>query len=182
MRWHLSSRSAFMLSEKVSADAREGDIGMQLGEIAKANPGRDRELSVLRSAARAQHECGAARPRCTEARAGQTRGRRHAATSAAGTIKERLSLALSRRNRGSSPTPATGSRTQFACGGSRIDALLEQVASRRIAFIAASAVVFFASVQAQAQQARMSYVLKPNTAPALRPSDPDRREHQTRHT
>ena len=28
-----------MLSEKVCADAREGDIGMQLGEIAKANPG-----------------------------------------------------------------------------------------------------------------------------------------------
>jgi hypothetical protein len=24
--------------------------------------------------------------------------------------------------------------------------------------------------------------LKPNTAPALRPSDPDRREHQTRDT
>jgi molybdopterin-biosynthesis enzyme MoeA-like protein len=27
-----------MLSETVRADAREGDIGMQLGEIAKANP------------------------------------------------------------------------------------------------------------------------------------------------
>ena len=27
-----------MLSETVCADAREGDIGMQLGEIAKANP------------------------------------------------------------------------------------------------------------------------------------------------
>jgi hypothetical protein len=37
-----------MLSETVRADAREGDIRMQLGEIA-----------------RAQHECGAARPRCT---------------------------------------------------------------------------------------------------------------------
>ena len=35
-----------ILSETVRADAREGDIGMQLGEIAKANPGgRDRELS-----------------------------------------------------------------------------------------------------------------------------------------
>ena len=34
--------------------------------------GRDRELSVLRSAARGQHECGSARRRCTEARAGQT--------------------------------------------------------------------------------------------------------------
>ena len=28
-----------VLSETVRADAREGDIGMQLGEIAKANPG-----------------------------------------------------------------------------------------------------------------------------------------------
>jgi hypothetical protein len=28
-----------ILSETVRADAREGDIGMQLGEIAKANPG-----------------------------------------------------------------------------------------------------------------------------------------------
>jgi molybdopterin-biosynthesis enzyme MoeA-like protein len=28
-----------MLSETVRADAREGDIGMQLDEIAKANPG-----------------------------------------------------------------------------------------------------------------------------------------------
>jgi molybdopterin-biosynthesis enzyme MoeA-like protein len=27
-----------MLSETVRADAREGDIGMQLGEIAEANP------------------------------------------------------------------------------------------------------------------------------------------------
>jgi len=31
--------SVRMLSETVRADAREGDIGMQLGEIAKANPG-----------------------------------------------------------------------------------------------------------------------------------------------
>src|SRR5436853_177981 len=56
--------------------------------------GRDRELSVLRSAARGQHECGAARPRCTEARACQTRGRGHAGASAASAIKERLSLTL----------------------------------------------------------------------------------------
>src|SRR5262249_28276951 len=31
--------SGRMLTENVRADAREGDIGMQLGEIAKANPG-----------------------------------------------------------------------------------------------------------------------------------------------
>jgi molybdopterin-biosynthesis enzyme MoeA-like protein len=73
-----------MLSEAVRADAREGDIGMQLGEIAKSR-GCDRQLSVLRSAARAQHECGAARPRCTEARAGQTRG--HAGANATSPIK-----------------------------------------------------------------------------------------------
>ena len=37
--WHPSSRPVVrMLSETVRADAREGDIGMQLGEIAKANP------------------------------------------------------------------------------------------------------------------------------------------------
>jgi molybdopterin-biosynthesis enzyme MoeA-like protein len=73
-----------MLSETVRGDARKGDIGMQLGEIAKDNP--DRQLSVFRSAARAQHECGATRPRCTEARAGQTPGRGDAGASAASTI------------------------------------------------------------------------------------------------
>jgi len=41
MRWRLSLRSAFAcsLSETVRADAREGDIGYKLSEIAKANPG-----------------------------------------------------------------------------------------------------------------------------------------------
>jgi molybdopterin-biosynthesis enzyme MoeA-like protein len=40
-----------MVVETIRADLREGDIGTQLGEIAHA--GRDRQLSVLRSAARA---------------------------------------------------------------------------------------------------------------------------------
>src|SRR5262249_57389615 len=61
--------------------------------------GRDRELSVLRSAARAQHECGAARPRCKEACAGQTRGRGDAGASAAGTITQ-LNRAPSPRKQG----------------------------------------------------------------------------------
>ena len=40
---------AKMLSETVRADAREGDIGTELGEIAKAHPDViDRQLSVLR--------------------------------------------------------------------------------------------------------------------------------------
>jgi molybdopterin-biosynthesis enzyme MoeA-like protein len=75
-----------MLSETVRADAREGDIGMQLGEIAKANPGVAIGSYPFFDP---QHgpECGVARPRCTEARAGQTCGRGDAGASAAGTIK-----------------------------------------------------------------------------------------------
>jgi len=81
--------SVRMLSETVRADAREGDIGMQLGEIAKANPGVaigsypffDPQHGI-------QHERGAARPRCTEARACKTCGRGLAGASAASTIEE----------------------------------------------------------------------------------------------
>ena len=76
-----------MLAETVRADAREGDIGMQLGEIAKANP----EVAIGSYPFFDQHgpnnECGAARLRCAQARAGQTRGRGHAGASAASTIK-----------------------------------------------------------------------------------------------
>jgi hypothetical protein len=73
-----------MLSETVRSDAREGDIGMQLGEIAKANP----EVAIgsypfFASEARAQHQCRPPRPRCTEARAGETRDRGDAGASAA---------------------------------------------------------------------------------------------------
>src|SRR5262249_17692119 len=45
-------------------------------------------------------QCGAARPRCTEARACKTRGRGDAGASAASTITSRVSLALSRRKQG----------------------------------------------------------------------------------
>ncbi len=72
-----------MLSETVRADAREGDIGMQLGDRQSQSWDRDRELSVLRSTARAQHECGAARPRRTEARACKMRGGGHVGASTA---------------------------------------------------------------------------------------------------
>ena len=69
-----------MLSETVRADAREGDIGTQLGDIAKANP----EVAIgsypfFDPAARAQHQRGAARPRRAEARSRQARGGGHAA-------------------------------------------------------------------------------------------------------
>jgi molybdopterin-biosynthesis enzyme MoeA-like protein len=86
-----------MLSETVRGDAREDDIGMQLGEVAKANPAvAIGSYPILRSGARAQHERGAARPRCTEACAGQTRRRGDAGASAASTVKYPLSLDLSR--------------------------------------------------------------------------------------
>ena len=39
MKWRQSPRAAFARSRKPCARMREGDIGMQLGEIAKANPG-----------------------------------------------------------------------------------------------------------------------------------------------
>src|SRR5262249_54030503 len=88
MRWRLSSRLALACSRKSCArDVSEGDIGTQLGEIAKANPAVAIGSYVRRSAAGAQHECGAARPRWTEARAGETRGRGHAGASAASTIR-----------------------------------------------------------------------------------------------
>jgi hypothetical protein len=72
-----------MLSETVRADAREGDIGMQLGEIAKANP----EVAIGSYPFFDPHQCRPARPRCTEARARETRGRGDAGASAASTIK-----------------------------------------------------------------------------------------------
>jgi len=74
MRWRLSSRSALACFQRRPARMlARGDIGMQLSEIAKANPGvaigsypffdpqhGPNTNVVLRA------------PRCTEARAGQT--------------------------------------------------------------------------------------------------------------
>jgi molybdenum cofactor synthesis domain-containing protein len=94
-----------MLSETVRADAREGDIGMQLGEIAKGNP--DVVIGsypFFDPPHGANTKCGTARPRCTEACAGQTRGRGHAGASAANTIKivpETLDLSIRLRIWGS---------------------------------------------------------------------------------
>jgi molybdopterin-biosynthesis enzyme MoeA-like protein len=76
-----------MLSETVRANAREGDIGMELGEIATANP----EVAIgsypFFDPQNGQHECGAARPRSTKARLCKTRGRGHAGASAASIIE-----------------------------------------------------------------------------------------------
>jgi hypothetical protein len=77
-----------MLSEIVRADAREGDIGMQLSEIAKVNPGAAIGSYPFFDQQRGPNKnVGAARPRCTEALAGQRCCRRHAGASAASTIK-----------------------------------------------------------------------------------------------
>jgi len=55
---------ACMLSETVRADAREGDIGMQLGEIAKAHPAvAIGSYPFFDPQHGPQHECGATRPR-----------------------------------------------------------------------------------------------------------------------
>jgi hypothetical protein len=94
LRWRPSSRPAFACSRKRCAR------GTQLGEIAKANPAvAIGSYPFFDPHAWAQHERGAARPRCTEARASQTRGRGHARASAASKIAE-LNLALSRRKQG----------------------------------------------------------------------------------
>ena len=82
-----------MFSETVRADAREGDIGIQLSEIAKANPG-----IAIGSYPFFDPQHGANTNVVLRAGNAQTLvGRGDAGASAAGTIKERLNLALSRR-------------------------------------------------------------------------------------
>ena len=82
-----------MLSETVRADVREGDIGRQLSEIAKANP----EVAIG-SYPFFDPQHGANTNVVLRAGNAQTLvGRGDAGASAAGTIKERLNLALSRR-------------------------------------------------------------------------------------
>ena len=75
-----------MLSETVRADVREGDIGMQLGEIAKANP----EVAIgsypFFDQQHGPNTNVVLRARDAPARAAQTRGRGDAGASAAGTI------------------------------------------------------------------------------------------------
>jgi hypothetical protein len=72
-----------MLSETVRADAREGDIGMQPGEVSNANPALAIGSSPFFNPQ--QHECGA-RARDAEKLALQTRDRGHAGA-AASTVK-----------------------------------------------------------------------------------------------
>jgi molybdenum cofactor synthesis domain-containing protein len=83
--------SVRMLSETVRANAREGDIGAQLGEIAKANPKvMIGSYPFFDPQRRAQYQRCASRSRPAEARACQTCGRRHAGTGAGGTIERSL--------------------------------------------------------------------------------------------
>jgi hypothetical protein len=64
MRWRLRLRiGARMLSETaLRADTREGNIGMQLGEIAKANPAVAIGSYPFFDPQHGKHECGVARP------------------------------------------------------------------------------------------------------------------------
>ncbi len=70
---------ARMLSETVRADCREGDIGTELGEIAKAHPEViDRQLSLRRRGARPEHQYRGAGSRSRTSRGGQGGGGSHA--------------------------------------------------------------------------------------------------------
>jgi hypothetical protein len=80
----------------------EGDIRMQFGDIAKANP-----AVAIGSYPFFDPQCGAKKNVVLRARNGQKLARRrpnarreHAGASAASTIKSRLSFALSRRKQG----------------------------------------------------------------------------------
>src|SRR6516162_5074918 len=184
MRWRLSSRSAFACSRKRCAR-------MRARATSECNSARSpRPIARSRSGAirSSIHSTGPTRTWCC-APTMQRSSRRPNVRS-----RRCWSECGEHNQRAPEPRPLTGrtgvraplqrpgrllvSTTQFASGGSRIDALLEQVyglgpismevvmavsravemsafqvASRRIALIAASA-VFFATVQAQAQQAQ----------------------------
>ena len=82
-----------MLSESIRADLREGDIGTELGEVAKAHPGvTHRQLSVFRRQARAEHQCRDARARSAEARRSQGGGGGYAAKGAGDALARALLL------------------------------------------------------------------------------------------
>ena len=70
---------AQMLSESIRADLREGDIGTELGEVAKAASRRQhRQLSVFRRHQGPEHECRHPRARRRAIGEGARRGGRHA--------------------------------------------------------------------------------------------------------
>ena len=80
---------AKLLSETIRADAKEGDVGTELGAIAKANPDDyHRQLSVLRREARAQHQ-----HRGALARSGQARDRQGGGEEMLAQVKSQLAAA-----------------------------------------------------------------------------------------
>ena len=88
-----------MLSETVRADAREGDIGMQLGEIAKANPAVAIGSYPFFDPQHVPNTNVVLRARDAQKLALAKRCREHAGASAASTIKQ-VNFALSRRKQG----------------------------------------------------------------------------------
>ena len=88
-----------MLSETVRADAREGDIGMQLGEIAKANPAVAIGSYPFFDPQHGPNTNVVLRARDAQKLALAKRCREHAGASAASTIKQ-VNFALSRRKQG----------------------------------------------------------------------------------
>ena len=102
-----------LLSETIRADAKEGDLGTELGEVAKAHPDVDhRQLSVFRREARTQHQYRGALARSQKAASGKSCGRGHAEKSEVAT-RRRARADGQTRCRHRSPT-ARRDRTRFS--------------------------------------------------------------------
>ena len=107
------------------ADAREGDIGTPLGEIAKAHPDVvDRQLSVLRRAG-AEHQHRGARARCAAASTPPDGGRGDAARRSKSARDQRDQEATGRGTHGARPqieTQPSGRASIFRCRGTNFTA------------------------------------------------------------
>ena len=92
---------AQMLSESIRADLREGDIGTELGEVAKQHPGVEhRQLSVFRRHQGAQHQHRHPRARCGAIGGDARGGGRHAAPGQGEAHRMSANFRRARPNRG----------------------------------------------------------------------------------
>ena len=102
-----------LISETIRADAKEGDVGTELGRHRQGASRDDhRQLSVLRREARPQHQYRGALARRRQARRRQGRGRRRCSTQ----VKAQLSrLTIDGRNR--KPTARRARKKSFPSPG-----------------------------------------------------------------
>ena len=95
-----------LLSETIRADAKEGDVGTELGAIAKAHPETiigsypffDEKLGP-------EHQYRGALARCGQARGGEGRGRRHAEESKSAACARRARIAYGETASRNPPRP-----------------------------------------------------------------------------